>query len=752
MKSYVVVKFISKANILFCALLVLVFLGSALVKNSSVGADENQQEEENEDIYGGSVSFQMGGQDNKTVMSITTCSDVFSENALEQKRLLGATDDQGNQENLEPELVKGDGNCYTLKNENSFKSASPQSAIYSFLETSNKISSITNEQKANIKQVWARYGMQIFMQSPDFVITDSPQSGDPNRKIVKLQFKEAIDLIAEKKEIKDEDYVVIEKNGEDVVSLSIVLTDSGYPNAKKDSLWLEINDTIYNLCDDRWAEIGVDFSTQMTLLDRHYDSYTYYTETQSKEVKGSNNVKVSFYSQKVIDLERPKRTSVFKLNIDTSANPTILADPAKAYTKIYIKPSSKESVNKYIMVESATDTTGNALSPSGGFIVGKEFSFNWEHLHNQFNSKIYSISGGVQTSNTLASMPSAEQPYYDPSLPKKYFVHIFVYKTNSSADGNLIGEIETTFEASLLDSSATVVPVVSGSNIFTIVAPRIAQPNSQVPVKFKVDSNSGTVDKVVLYACNEDPTNSDSSGCTLSGGEDAVKGAWVLKDAGMNAFIGALPDTITTGTPPQAVANPAKTKYSNGTFKDLKFLEDINYTWSSAGILPGKTKSLMLKAFTRDTSAGRNEADPFKYINGSKSTASITVPLDGVGAISNSRNRGSTGVGLGLLRTLASDNRFGSSLRGISSAVARLSNLTLVFVGVFAFFAVIVGGFLYMSAQGGDEQKLAKAKKAIIYAIIGIFVAYLAFAIIRVTTSTTTSLRLPSIRSIMEIN
>jgi hypothetical protein len=349
-------------------------------------------------------------------------------------------------------------------------------------------------------------------------------------------------------------------------------------------------------------------------------------------------------------------------------------------------------------------------------------------------------------------MPSEEQPFYDPELPKKYSVHIFVYKTNSSADGNLIGEIETTFEASMVESPANVISVAGGNHIFEIYVDGVAQQNSDVPVEFKVDSNSGTVDKVVLYACNENPTNTDSSACTLSGGEDAVKGAWILKNADMNTFISSLPDTITTGTPPRTVPNPVKTKYSGGTFKDLKFLENMPYTWNSTGISPGKSKSLMLKAFTRDSSAGRNVADPFTYINGSKTTASITVPLDGVGAISNNRNRGSTGVGLGLLRTLASDNRFGSSLRGIGTAVARLSNLTLVFIGVFAFFAVIVGGFLYMSAQGGDEQKLAKAKKAIIYAIIGIFVAYLAFAIIRVTTTTTTSLRLPSIRSIMEIN
>lgn len=51
-----------------------------------------------------------------------------------------------------------------------------------------------------------------------------------------------------------------------------------------------------------------------------------------------------------------------------------------------------------------------------------------------------------------------------------------------------------------------------------------------------------------------------------------------------------------------------------------------------------------------------------------------------------------------------------------------------VLIGVFSFFAIIIAGFIYMSA-GGDEQRATKAKKAIGYAIAGLVIATLSYAI-----------------------
>jgi len=42
---------------------------------------------------------------------------------------------------------------------------------------------------------------------------------------------------------------------------------------------------------------------------------------------------------------------------------------------------------------------------------------------------------------------------------------------------------------------------------------------------------------------------------------------------------------------------------------------------------------------------------------------------------------------------------------------------------------IIYGGFLYVSAAGNDE-KIGKAKKIIMYAIVGIIVILLSFAIV----------------------
>ncbi|SRR6056297_791339 len=54
---------------------------------------------------------------------------------------------------------------------------------------------------------------------------------------------------------------------------------------------------------------------------------------------------------------------------------------------------------------------------------------------------------------------------------------------------------------------------------------------------------------------------------------------------------------------------------------------------------------------------------------------------------------------------------------------------------VVAIFAIIYGGFLYMTA-GGEPQKLQKGTQTIIYAIVGLIVAFSAYAIIKFFLST----------------
>ncbi len=57
--------------------------------------------------------------------------------------------------------------------------------------------------------------------------------------------------------------------------------------------------------------------------------------------------------------------------------------------------------------------------------------------------------------------------------------------------------------------------------------------------------------------------------------------------------------------------------------------------------------------------------------------------------------------------------------------------LSLVFtiLGVISVIVIIVGGFFYITSQG-DPGKISKAKSAILYAVIGLVVSLLAFAIV----------------------
>ena len=61
--------------------------------------------------------------------------------------------------------------------------------------------------------------------------------------------------------------------------------------------------------------------------------------------------------------------------------------------------------------------------------------------------------------------------------------------------------------------------------------------------------------------------------------------------------------------------------------------------------------------------------------------------------------------------------------------VLTILNFFLGFLGLLAVIMIIYGGVLYVSA-GGDEGKIDKGKKIIMYAIVGIIIILLSFAIV----------------------
>jgi hypothetical protein len=61
-------------------------------------------------------------------------------------------------------------------------------------------------------------------------------------------------------------------------------------------------------------------------------------------------------------------------------------------------------------------------------------------------------------------------------------------------------------------------------------------------------------------------------------------------------------------------------------------------------------------------------------------------------------------------------------------------NFALTFLGLIAVVMIIYGGFLYVSAAG-NQEKIGTAKKIIMYAVIGIVVILLSFAIVNTVLS-----------------
>jgi len=69
------------------------------------------------------------------------------------------------------------------------------------------------------------------------------------------------------------------------------------------------------------------------------------------------------------------------------------------------------------------------------------------------------------------------------------------------------------------------------------------------------------------------------------------------------------------------------------------------------------------------------------------------------------------------------------------NAILNATNWILGFVGMIAVLMLIWGGVMYLTS-GGDEEKAKTGKKTLSYAIIGLVIAGIAYAIVNVIMST----------------
>ena len=73
-------------------------------------------------------------------------------------------------------------------------------------------------------------------------------------------------------------------------------------------------------------------------------------------------------------------------------------------------------------------------------------------------------------------------------------------------------------------------------------------------------------------------------------------------------------------------------------------------------------------------------------------------------------------------------------LFGNAGVFKQVTNTILYIVGIIAVIMLIIGGIKYV-ISGGDSKKVTDAKNTVLYAIIGLVVAFLAFAIVNFVIS-----------------
>lgn len=79
-----------------------------------------------------------------------------------------------------------------------------------------------------------------------------------------------------------------------------------------------------------------------------------------------------------------------------------------------------------------------------------------------------------------------------------------------------------------------------------------------------------------------------------------------------------------------------------------------------------------------------------------------------------------------------------AELIGIDGVFNRFTNVALGVVGALSVIMLVWGGLRYI-VSGGDSKKVTDAKNTILYAIIGLIIAFLAYAIINFVLHTLSS-------------
>lgn len=69
------------------------------------------------------------------------------------------------------------------------------------------------------------------------------------------------------------------------------------------------------------------------------------------------------------------------------------------------------------------------------------------------------------------------------------------------------------------------------------------------------------------------------------------------------------------------------------------------------------------------------------------------------------------------------------STRTVAGTLRQVINIIIFIVGAVSVLMVVIGGFRY-AVSGGDQSSITSAKNTILYAIVGVIVAFASFAIV----------------------
>lgn len=111
----------------------------------------------------------------------------------------------------------------------------------------------------------------------------------------------------------------------------------------------------------------------------------------------------------------------------------------------------------------------------------------------------------------------------------------------------------------------------------------------------------------------------------------------------------------------------------------------------------------------------------------------IVLGLSAVAPVASAAcNPGNLSIASGA--SCAQGNEQPSQLFGENSIFQRVTNILLFLVGAISVIMLIIGGIRYV-ISGGDQNQVTSAKNTILYAIVGIIVAFLSYSAVNFVTT-----------------